>query len=81
MYQLVAVFGGVGEFPGAHGVQHDHAGSRHPAILRRMVTNVLGVLGVLVFCACVIVLAAAATWAVVKISPSKAKKETAATEG
>jgi hypothetical protein len=38
--------------------------------------NVLGVLGVLVFCACVIVLAAAATWAVVKISPSKSKKET-----
>ena len=45
-----------------------------------MVTNVLGVLGVLVFCFCVIVLAAAATWAVVKISPSKAKKETAPTE-
>jgi hypothetical protein len=40
-----------------------------------VVTNVLGVIGVLVFCACVIVLAAAATWAVVKISPSKAKKE------
>ena len=45
-----------------------------------MVTNVLGVLGVLVFCFSVIVLAAAATWAVVKISPSKAKKEIAPTE-
>jgi hypothetical protein len=45
-----------------------------------MVTNVLGVLGVLVFCACVIAIAAAATWAVVKISPSKSKKEAAPTE-
>jgi hypothetical protein len=42
--------------------------------------NVLGVIGILVFCACVIVLAAAATWAVVKVSPSKAKKEAAPTE-
>jgi hypothetical protein len=45
-----------------------------------MLTNVLGVIGVLVFCACVIVLAAGVTWAVVKISPSKAKKEAAPTE-
>ena len=45
-----------------------------------MLNNVLGVIGVIVFCACVIVLAAAATWAVVKISPSKTKKETAPTE-
>jgi len=45
-----------------------------------VVTNVLGVLGVLAFCASVIALAAAATWIVVKISPSKAKKEAAPTE-
>jgi hypothetical protein len=45
-----------------------------------VVTNVLGVIGVIVFCACVIALAAAATWLVVKISPSKAKKEAAPTE-
>jgi hypothetical protein len=45
-----------------------------------VLTSVLGVLGVVVFCACVIVLAAAATWAVVKISPTKAKKEAAPTE-
>jgi len=36
--------------------------------------NVLGVLGILVFCACVIALAGAATWLVVKLSPPKSKK-------
>ena len=45
-----------------------------------VITNVLGVLGVLVFCAVVIVLAAAATWAVVKISPTKTTKDPAPTE-
>jgi hypothetical protein len=32
---------------------------------------VLGLLGLVVFCACVIALAAATTWLVVKISPAK----------
>ena len=36
--------------------------------------NVLGLLGIIVFCAAVIALAAAVTWAVVKISPSKSAK-------
>ena len=36
--------------------------------------TVLGLLGVLVFIPCVIALAAIATWAVVKISPSKHAK-------
>ncbi len=45
-----------------------------------MVTNILGVIGVIVFCAAVIAIAAGATWAVVKISPSKSKKEAAPTE-
>ncbi len=36
--------------------------------------NVLGVLGILVFCAAVIALAAAITWLVVKLSPAKSKK-------
>jgi hypothetical protein len=36
--------------------------------------TVLGVLGILVFCACVIALAAAVTWLVVKLSPTKTKK-------
>jgi hypothetical protein len=33
--------------------------------------NVLGLLGMLVFCACVITLAAAITWLVVRFSPAK----------
>jgi hypothetical protein len=43
------------------------------------VANVLGLLGVVVFIACVIALAAGVTWLVVKISPapgSKTKTET-----
>jgi hypothetical protein len=35
------------------------------------VTTVLGVIGILVFIACVIALAAAVTWIVVKVSPTK----------
>jgi hypothetical protein len=38
--------------------------------------NILGLLGILVFCACVIALAAAVTWLVVKLSPTKAAKPT-----
>jgi hypothetical protein len=34
------------------------------------VTNVLGVLGLLVYIVCIVTLAAAVTWTVVKISPS-----------
>jgi hypothetical protein len=33
--------------------------------------TVLGLFGVVVFCACVIALAAGVTWVVVKVSPSK----------
>jgi hypothetical protein len=33
--------------------------------------NVLGLLGMVVFCACVIALAAAITWLVVKVVPPK----------
>jgi hypothetical protein len=36
--------------------------------------TVLGLLGILAFCAAVIALAAAVTWLVVKISPSKSAK-------
>jgi hypothetical protein len=35
------------------------------------VTTVLGVIGILVFITCVIALAAAVTWIVVKVSPTK----------
>jgi hypothetical protein len=35
------------------------------------VLNALGILGMLVFCACVIALAAGITWLVVKYSPAK----------
>jgi hypothetical protein len=38
---------------------------------RSVVMNVLGVFGMLVFCACVIALAAGITWLVVKYSPAK----------
>jgi hypothetical protein len=36
--------------------------------------SVLGLVGILVFCACVIALAAAITWLVVKLSPTKKAK-------
>ncbi len=36
--------------------------------------TVLGLVGILVFCGCVIALAAGVTWLVVKLSPSKAAK-------
>jgi hypothetical protein len=36
--------------------------------------TVLGLVGIVLFCACVIALAAAITWLVVKLSPSKAAK-------
>jgi hypothetical protein len=42
--------------------------------------NVLGLIGIVVFCVCVIALAAAVTWLVVKLSPSKSAKETEPTE-
>jgi hypothetical protein len=43
--------------------------------------NVLGLVGILVFCACVIALAAAVTWVVVKLSPSKEAKPPAEPTG
>ena len=36
--------------------------------------DVLGLLGIVLFCACVIALAAAVTWLVVKLSPAKKAK-------
>jgi hypothetical protein len=39
---------------------------------------VLGLVGILVFCVCVIALAAGVTWLVVKLSPSKSAKPTPA---
>jgi hypothetical protein len=41
-----------------------------------VVTNVLGLLGIVVFIACVIALAAAVTWLVVRISPKPGGKKT-----
>jgi hypothetical protein len=42
--------------------------------------NVLGLIGIFVFCACVIALAAGVTWLVVKISPAKSAKPPAPPE-
>ena len=39
--------------------------------------DVLGLLGMVVFCACVIALAAGVTWLVVKLSPAEGKPEAA----
>jgi hypothetical protein len=39
------------------------------------VADVLGVLGIIVFIACVIALAASVTWLVVRFSPSPGKKK------
>jgi hypothetical protein len=39
--------------------------------------DVLGLLGMLVFCTCVIALAAAITWLVVRLSPAKTPNESA----
>jgi len=38
--------------------------------------DALGLLGMLVFCACVIALAAGITWLVVKFSPAKSPEQT-----
>ncbi len=43
--------------------------------------NVLGLVGIIVFCVCVIALAAAVTWLVVKLSPSKSAKPPAESTG
>jgi hypothetical protein len=43
------------------------------------VLTVLGVIGIFMFCVCVIALAAGVTWVVVKISPSGDKKKPQAT--
>jgi hypothetical protein len=40
-----------------------------------VVANVLGLLGIIVFIACVIALAAAVTWLVVRISPKPGNKK------
>jgi hypothetical protein len=41
-----------------------------------VVDTVLGLLGLIVYAACIIVLAAAITWVVVRVSPSRDKAET-----
>jgi hypothetical protein len=43
--------------------------------------TVLGVLGILVFCFCVIAFAAGATWIVVKLTPSRTSKPSTPAEG
>ena len=43
--------------------------------------TVLGVLAILVFCVCVIALAAGATWLVVKLTPTRAAKPSTPAEG
>jgi hypothetical protein len=40
-----------------------------------VIDNILGVLGIAVFIVCVITLAAAVTWAVVRISPKPGNKK------
>jgi hypothetical protein len=42
------------------------------------VANVLGLIGIVVFIACVITLAASVTWVVIRISPSPDKKKPSA---
>jgi hypothetical protein len=42
--------------------------------------NVLGLIGIIIFCASVIALAAAVTWVVVKLSPAKSAKPPAPPE-
>ncbi len=78
---LVAVVRRVGQLARPDGVQHDYACPWHAAILRREMANVLGLVGIIVFCVCVIALAAAVTWLVVKLSPSKSAKPPAESTG
>jgi hypothetical protein len=73
----VSVFIGIGKLAGSHGIEHDDAGPRHVAILGRAVLDVLGLIGMVIFIACVIALAASVTWLVVKYSPMKKTDETA----
>jgi hypothetical protein len=45
-----------------------------------VVTTALGLIGIAVFIVCVIALAAGVTWAVVRLTPSHAKQQSAARE-
>ena len=65
---LVAEVGRVRQLAGPDGIEHDHAGPGHAAILRPR-GHVLGLIGFVVFIVCVIALAAGVTWLVVRISP------------
>jgi hypothetical protein len=75
---LVAVVAGIRELAGTDPVQHDHAGSGHRAILRAGMETVLGLIGLAFFIVCVISLAAAVTWTVVKLTPQRDKTKTPA---
>ena len=68
---LVAVFRGVRKLAGTHGIEHDDTRPRHAGYSRSAMLDVLGLIGMFIFCACVIALAAAVTGLVVRLSPSK----------
>ena len=77
---FVAEVGRVRQLTRPDGVQDDDARPRHAAILRAVAT-VLGLIGMVVFIAGVISLAAAVTYTVVKLTPTGSRKRDTATEG
>ena len=77
---LVPVLGRIGQLSRADGVEHDHARPRHAAILRRAWTPSSVSSAWSSTSSSIVGLAAAVTWAVVKLSPSKSQKQLDAEE-
>ena len=76
---LVAVLAGVGQLAGPHGVEDDHTGSAvsgasASGYSRFGMSNVLGLLGFVVYMAVIVGVAAGITMLVVRFSPSKKPK-------
>jgi hypothetical protein len=69
---LVSVIRRIRQLPRADGVKHDDARTRHAAILGPVSTT-LGLLGLVGFVAGMLVLSAAVTALMVKISPTRSK--------
>jgi hypothetical protein len=68
---------GVRQLAGADGIEHDDAGPGHRAILGTPVETALGLLAFAVYVVAIIGVAAAVTWLVVRLTPSRDSDRTA----
>jgi hypothetical protein len=68
---LVSVLGGVRQLAGADGIEHDDARPGHRAILGTLVATALGLIAFVGYVLAVVGVAAAVTWVVVRVTPSR----------